>query len=304
MSGLALALALLAAPRVDARTSRTEVRLGEPFEYRIELRHGADEAYALPEAPELAPFHAEGGRCARTVEAGGARTVCTLRLALFSLGPHEVPALTLAATTPAGPAAVEVTGPRVTGVGVIDPEAPAGSLRLRDIAPAVPLLVRTWRYVALAAGALAALALGLLAWRAWRRRPGAAGEAPAPAPPDVRLERRLAALDAERLPERGRAPEHVARLSELVREYVGALAGLNALDLTTGELVVALEAAGDPRLDVPALSALLDRADLVKFARAGATPADCAAGGAYARALLARTRHEFAPVDASGWKRP
>jgi hypothetical protein len=290
--------------RVEARASRTEVKLGEPFDYVIEIRHPQGEAYALPAAPALAPFQAEGGACRAAPDRDGDRTLCTLRLALFTLGKHEVPTLALAVTTSAGPAVLDVAGPAVTAIGVIDPAAPAESLQLRDIAPAVPLLVRTWRNVALLAGALAAVAVAALAWRAWRRRARTAAEPPAPVPPDVRLERRLDALEAERLPLQGRSTEHVARLSELVREYLGALARVPALDLTTSELLAALRASGDPRLDLPALAAFLERADVVKFARAGATPDDCTGGTTYARGLLARTRSVFAPLDASGWSAP
>jgi hypothetical protein len=291
---LALALALAAAePRplsFHATAEKAEVRLGEPFSYEIEVRHRPEESYALPAALSLEPFQAEGGRCRREAQGDETVTRCAMRLALFALGTVDVPDLPLAVHGPAGDGVLAVPGPRITGLGIIDPAAPPESLRLRDLAPPAPLMVRSLRLVAWTLGLAAALVLALLAWRGFRRRREAAGEPPAPLPPHARFARRLDALEADGLPARGLAREHVARLSEIVREYLAALTGANALDLTTAELLDRLDRESDPRLDLPRLRALLEGADLVKFARAPAAAAECAAGLAYARGLSARTR--------------
>ncbi|HTN51151.1 MAG TPA: hypothetical protein VML50_02010 [Anaeromyxobacter sp.] len=284
-----------------ARASRAEVRLGEPFDYELEVRHRPEEWYALPAEPSLAPFRAHGGACRRAEQGGEVTTTCTLRLALFALGPVDVPALPLQVQTPAGPAVLGVPGPRVTGVGILDPAAPPESLALRDIAPPVPLLVRSLRRVGWALGLLAGVALAVLGWRELRRRRGIRSEPATPPPPHERLARLLDALEAERLGERGLAREHFFRLSEAVREYLGALLGVSALDLTTAELLGLLGRAGDPRLDPEALRGFLEDVDLVKFARAAAGPGECAAGVAFARRLLARTRPaEAAPPAGPG----
>ena len=193
---------------------------------------------------------------------------------------------------------LDVPGPRVEAAGVIDPKAPAESLKLRAPAGPVPLLVPTWRPVWIALGVLAALALAWLAWRAWRRRAARAAAPPPPLSPAERFARRLDALQAERLPEQGLVREFFFRLSEAVREYLGALTGVNALDLTTGELVAALRAQGDPRLDVEALRGFSEDADLIKFARFPAGGYECEAGLRFARDLLARTLPQAAPRPA------
>jgi hypothetical protein len=282
-----------ASPRgtATARVERSEVRLGEPFRYELEIRHPADESYQLPETLALEPFRAELAEppCRREAQGAEATTLCALRLALFALGPHDVPAIALAVRTGAGEATLEVAGPRVTGVGIIDPKVPSRELALRDPAGPVPLLVRSWRVLWWTLGALALAALAAAAVVAWRRRARAAVEPPPPIPPHVRFVRRLDALDAERLAARGLGREHVARVSELVREYLAAVTGEPALDLTTGELVERLAAEGDPRVDLGALRAFLDEADLVKFAKADAGEGECAAASAFARDLHART---------------
>lgn len=279
-----------AQPReVRSRLSKAQPRLGEPFDWVVEVRHQAGESYALPGALELPPFHATPQGCHRAAAGADGLTTCTVRLTLFELGAHDLPTLRLEAATPAGPAVLDVPGPRVEAAGVIDPAAPAGSLKLRDPAGVVPLMVPTWRPVWAALGLLALAALGWLGWRAWRRRAARAAEPPPPLPPGERFARRLDALEADRLPEQGRVREHFFRLSEAVREYLGAITGVNALDLTTAELVDALRAQGDPRLDVEALRGFSEDADLIKFARFPAGGYECQAGLRFARELLART---------------
>lgn len=270
---------------VLVRAERTEVRLGEPFAYEIDVRHRPEESYALAGDLDAPPFRGTARGCRRTEKDGEALTTCTLSLALFALGPHDVPELRLEAATPAGAAVLPVPGPPVTGVGIIDPAASPGALELRPPAPPVPLLVPSLRLLGWAAGALAAIALAILAVRALRARSRAAVAPAPPEPPAARLARRLDALEAKGLPGRGLGREHVFELSEIVREWVGAVTGVNALDLTTDELLERLGRVPDPRVDLAALRRFGEETDLVKYARAPAGPAECAAATAAARGL-------------------
>jgi hypothetical protein len=291
---LALAAGAAAPPAapldVRVRLERREVRLGEPFELSVEVRHRASERYAWDGPAIDAPFRLLASACARTERAEEAVTACTLRLALFDLGAHDLPALGLSAETPDGPRALAVPGPSVSGSGLIDPAAPAEALGLRDLAAPAPLWVPDLRLPAVAAALAAAALLGGLALRAVRRRRDRAREPAPPLPPHERFARQLDALEQARLGERGRGAEAVARLSEHLREYVGALSGHPALDLTTAELLARLAFQPDPRLDLAGLRAQLEGADLVKFARAPAGPAEAAAALGFARDLLGRTR--------------
>jgi hypothetical protein len=269
---------------VLARVERTEVRLGEPFAYELEVVHPADETPVLAPTLDAPPFRGTGGGCRREPLAGGeVRTTCAIRLALFDLGAHDVPLERLLVQTPRGEAAIPVAGPRVVGVGMADPSAPAAALAFRPLAPPVPLLVPTWAPAAWAAAAAAALALVLLLRRAWRARARAATGPVPPEPPDERLARRLDALAARRAPAR----EHFFELSAIVREWLRGVTGLPAPELTTGELEARLAAEGDPHLDAPAVVAFLRDADLVKFAGEDASPERCAAAIAWARHLPA-----------------
>ena len=220
----------------------------------------------------------------------GIDCTCRLRLSLLSLGAVDLPALSLAAATPDGPRALDVPGPRLTGNGVIDPAVPNDQLKLKEPAPPVPLMVPSWRLLWVALGALAAILLGVWLWRWWRARRRAGAAPPPPISPEVRFAARLDELEGERLGEQGRGREHWFRLSEAVRDYLGAVTGLNALELTTAELLDALGAQPDPRLPLEPVRRFCETSDLVKFARLPADGRACADGIDFGRELLARTR--------------
>jgi hypothetical protein len=274
---------------VRVRLDRKDVRLGEPFELTVEVRHVAAERYALPAPLPIEPFRLLGAGCPRREEGAEAVTTCALRLALYDLGAHDLPELVLRAETPGGARELRVPGPAVTGIGILDPAAPAASLGLKDLAPPAPLHVPNWPLaVGLLAAALSAAA-ARWGWRAWRWRSQRV-EGPPPLPPHERFSRQLEALEEARLAAQGRGLEHFSRLSAHVREYLGAVTGQRALDLTSAELLARLSFQPDPRLDLGALRAFLEAADLVKFARAPATAAEADDALGFARTLLDRTR--------------
>jgi hypothetical protein len=285
---------------VRVRLERPEVRLGEPFDLTIELRHRPAERYALPDSLVAEPFRVLAATCPRREEAGDALTTCTVRLALFELGAHTLPELVLSAATADGARELRIPGPSVTGAGILDPAARPEELGLKDLAPPAPLLVPN---VPLAIGALSALLAGIagwLGWRAWRRRARRGVEPPPPLPPHERFALQLDALALRwsEHPDCGR--EHFFRLSEHVREYLGAVSGQNALDLTSAELLARLSFQPDPRLDLAALRAFLESSDLVKFARAPAGGRQADEGLSFARSLLAATRPASPSPSAAG----
>jgi hypothetical protein len=288
-----------ASPRaVQSRTSASSARLGEPLEWTVEITHGPAERYDFGAPLAEGPFRAEPLGCQRVEGAAEVTTTCRLRLALLSLGAVDLPALSLAVATPEGARALDVPGPRLTANGVIDPAVPDDQLKLKDPAPPVPLMVPNWPLLWWSLGGLAALLLAWRLWRRWRARRRAGVAPPPPVPPELRFAARLDALEAERLGEQGRGREHWFRLSEAVRDYLGGLTGLNALDLTSAELLEALARQPDPRLPQEPVRAFCETADLVKFARAPADGRACADGIAFGRELLARTRPALVPPSA------
>jgi hypothetical protein len=281
-----------AAPEARAEASASEVRLGEPFELSLALRHEAGETVELvpPAAADLGPFGLRDASCRTTPGERGALTVCTLVLQLFDLGEREVPAASLRVRGPppsGGERLVAAPPVKVKGLSTTDRSQQASAMALRP-SQAPPVLVRSLRLLAWAGALLAALLLALLARRLLRRRrePTAA----LVLPPHERLSRRVGEIAALELPRRGRGREHVDRLAEAVRAFLAAAAPRAALDLTTAELLAALAAAPPPWLDLAALARFLSEADLVKFAREVPDEEACSRALGFARALSEAAR--------------
>jgi hypothetical protein len=284
----------------QAQAERAEVKLGEPFRYTIQIRHDPRERYRLSEPLELPPFQVADPRCERQPIAAGATeatTTCSLQLSLFELEEREIPTVSLTAETEQGEKVLEVPGTKVKGVGITDPAAPTETLSLQDIKPAVPLRVRTLRPLYWALGLLAA-AGAVIALVLWLRKRARRGPEPIPAiplAPHERARRRLAELRALDLPARGRQREHFFRLSEIVREYLSGRYGLNALDLTTGELLTALRQVHAPSLDREGFAAWCRQADSVKYAKREPPGTECAQALDWAQAMVERT-HAAEPM--------
>jgi hypothetical protein len=152
------------------------------------------------------------------------------------------------------------------------------SLRIpKPARPQIVLSVFNW-WLLLAALAAAAAAVFLWwAWRRYRNRPKK------PIDPYVRAQQEFARIEARRLLDAGRSAEYFAEIVDVTREYLAArVTGVRRSD-TTSELLRAMK----PRDGIEAqLPGLLDRADLVKFARAEPTRQEAREAGSALRAIV------------------
>jgi hypothetical protein len=144
----------------------------------------------------------------------------------------------------------------------LDIKPPAGlRLRFGEIAG--------WLALALAVAALVVLGVWLV--RKYRRHIPLLGGARPDLPPHVEAIRRLEALRLQRLPQSGKHKQYYSGLTDILRTYLERRFGIGAMEMTSAEIVEAVEAprrAGevdDKRRDD--LAALLAEADLVKFAK-------------------------------------
>ncbi|MHB8416520.1 MAG: hypothetical protein ACYDCL_00485 [Myxococcales bacterium] len=274
----------------SAKASKTSVRLGEPFEVTVEIKHPRGESWSLDPRQNLAPFSLLGQSQATEVAVGPVEvTRLTLKLALFKLDENALPALQLVARDAKGAAhAFSLPGPTVKGVA---PDLSRDHEK-RDIHNPVPVVVRSYRPLWLALGVLAALAL--LIWGAlwWRRRPRR--ERAAPARPEVPAdEAALAALgklEEEGLPAQGRFKEFHLRLSLLLRDYLGSRYAFHALDMTSTELLGELGRRPTEGLRLADISWLCTQGDLAKFAKAQPSTDDCKEALSLVRQTVIRTR--------------
>lgn len=129
------------------------------------------------------------------------------------------------------------------------------------------------------ASALVLAAILAWIWRWMKRRPKPVPPPPPPRPPwELALES-FAAIRSANLIGAQKTDEHVDRVSDTVREYLGARYGFDGLESTTAEIRSRLARVGSHDLpdDVRrAALELLTRADLIKFARATASPDEAA----------------------------
>ena len=276
----AVALAALAgvaaAAPLPTRVTPDHVRLGEPFVEEITVAHAPGATVALRPPPALGDFSLLG---VERLERAGA-TVLRARLALYRLGAHALPPLAIDVGGQPAVSAPET----VTGVPTLPP---GGNPTLAGVHAPVALTRLSWRVVAalvLAVLALAAAAL-LLVRRLMRRRTL-----------EARTRRALDALAAELAAGVGLYPWW-STLAAVLRGYVGARAGIDAMESTTAELGARLAARPMPGLDEPQLIAWLEQADLVKFARDASDVEGARSALAFARRMVEATTAEVKKGD-------
>lgn len=168
---------------------------------------------------------------------------------------------------------------------------------LRIPKPPRPLIVLpVFNWLLWAAILAAAIALVLLwwAWRRYRNRPKP------PIDPYVRAQQEFARIEARKLVEKDESEEHVAAMVNVVREYLAARVPGVRRSNTSTELVRAM----NPREGVEAaLPDMLERADMVKFARASAASEEAKRVGTTAREIVdhveARLNPESQPAKRS-----
>jgi len=116
-------------------------------------------------------------------------------------------------------------------------------------------------------------------------------------PPDFVALTELERIEGMGLPARGEFKQFYTLVTDAVRRYLEARFGVEALDRTTHELLGDLARRG---LEVDGLAALLDEADLVKFAKYRPDEA-CAEGAmSLARDVVIGSRRRVAVGDTPG----
>ena len=165
---------------------------------------------------------------------------------------------------------------------------------LRIPKPPRPLIVLpVFNWLLWAAILAAAIALVLLSWvwRRYRNRPKP------PIDPYVRAQQEFARIEARKLTEKDEPEEHVTAMVDVVREYLAArVPGVRPSNTTT-ELVRAM----NPRDGVEAeLPDILERADMVKFARAGVVVEEATRAGAMAREIVDHVEARLNPESEPG----
>lgn len=284
---------------VKGRVLPRETRIGEAFTYELVFTHAKDQRFELVAPKELEQFEVLEQSRQRQDGADGSVTTYRLKMSAFELGALTLPQLVFELTAPGVSQSVAVPGMKVDVLPTLPQNAEDEGAGLYDYRAPLEVPIRSWRLVWILLGVLAA---GLLGWALvkWLRRPRPELVDVKPlAPLDLRTREALDKLKAENLPARGQVKDFYFRLSEIIRGYLGERYGFEALECTSSELIASLRKRHTAGLPEDKLMRFVSESDMVKYAKAEASPESCQASLAFGYELVDTTYTPPAPPTPS-----
>jgi len=265
---------------LDASASKTTVSKGEGFTYKLSvIEEGQADRPIRQEPPDFTGFNVSGTFSSTSVKVinNQARTVTDQEYRLSSgiPGEHVIGPARLVLTDPkTGKEEVMTSNP----VKVMVLEKSPGILKgmedeIKDIKGPVTFLdkVRLFFYGLIGFGAVVLFGLLALAWymvKRGRKKAAPQVETPVTQTGNALSARDKALLELKRAePLRGDTKAFYSAVSGAVKGYLEAAKGIPATFATTSEIISGAGKAGLPEMSRIRLRALLEEADLVKFAR-------------------------------------
>ncbi|MFO8099934.1 MAG: hypothetical protein R6T83_09990 [Salinibacter sp.] len=282
VSAVVLGLCLLAgraaaqsAPRAEARVSADTVRVGERFRVTLTVERAADATTQFPR-PDADPAHfgalevlGESTRGTRPGAEGRVVDSVSYEATTFALDQARLPALPVRVVQGGDTTAVTTSAREVPVASVVG--ADAEGLRTGDPLAVFPRSPWPW----LLGGLVGAALVGGGAYWWWaRRQPEAASERTSAhaTPRDAAISRLRTLAASADLRDRAAVKAFYVELSDIVRTYLARALEIRAHERTTRDVVAVLQHRADlPAEAVEHVQAVLERADLVKFA--GVRPA-------------------------------
>jgi hypothetical protein len=260
------------------RVSPDTVLIGQPFSLFIKVNAPKGVRFEFPAGPDTATPNG-----IRPIELRGEKLVSMLgdtAVALYKLVAWDIGVQPLRFPDVRVTFEGQERRPALGGASVFVKSVLPADTSLRIPKPARPLIVLpvfNWLlWLALLAAAIVA-ALLWWAWRQYRNRPKA------PVDPYERAQEEFAQIERRRLLENGRYAEYYAAVVDVTRAYLAARVPGVRRSNTTSELLRAMQ----PRDGVEsALPRLLERGDLIKFARADVSLAEAREAGSALRAIV------------------
>ena len=291
-------------PTVGVSIDKTEAHVGDRLMLTVSAVAKAGIAVMLPAKLDLGKLEIldrdDGDKAGRDLGDGRRSHRFVLGVAAYETGEIDVPPVEVTYLLPSGQVRSVQTEPLTVNVRPLvspdeaqpepQPDRPPRSAWVED-----QRVVRAlkWGGIGLG-GAIVLLTAALFIRRAWRRRaPKAAAAALANVPrrpPDaVAIEKLTALRQKGSFGVDGYRPFYFA-LTEIVREYLGARYGFDALEMTTTEVLDELaRRAAHLVADGAEVPRFFGDCDLVKFAKAGSTDAAALAALDAAQAIVLST---------------
>jgi len=260
---------LIVAPPLGAQSSvsvavdSARVTVGDRLTMTVTVEHPAGATVTWPDSLDLSPFEVLEARS----EGGTTRSSAALILTAFELGMLEIPSLDVVVTAAGGAEEVVSTSPYAVEVVSVGTDE---SGDIRDIRGPLTVPMSPFRLALLILLPLLLAALLFVLARRLRSRKDdsprpALGPLPRPAH-EIALEA-LVALGGSGMLERGQVKEFHIEASDILRRYVEARFRVEALEMTTREVLTGLDVAGSEPRFRDGLGAFLEQCDLVKFAK-------------------------------------
>jgi hypothetical protein len=283
--------------RVRVQVDTSVISVGDRITYTVSVEHAPDERVVWPDSLNLGAFEVLAAEALPPQQVED-RSVTAVRFALtaFELGELEIPSFDLTVEAPDGSVtelSTDVWGVEVVSVGLDE----GGEIRSIKGPMMIALtLVSLLPWLVL----LVVLIAGGVWW--WRRRRSKEATPLGPVriskPPHEIAYEALEQLEHSGLLQRDAVKEYHVRVSEIMRSYVEGRYEIYALEMTTSELVDQLWRVGIEGDLLDRFRRFLERADLVKFAKARPNVDRSREMIAMARALLDDTRSQMMIVDA------
>jgi hypothetical protein len=235
------------------------------------------------------------------MEDGAVEKIHTLQIAVYEVGPREIPAFDLVHSSPSGEEGTVASAPIPIEVASVLAEGESEPADIKG--PATMPEPRLWPWVL--AGLLALAAIVWLVWR-YRRRPAPedAGEEPAGPP---RPAHEVAYADLERLLssgllERGEVKAFYIELAEIIRRYLGGRYGIDTFERTSSEIIDSLRIVRVSVSTATRSREFFHSCDMVKFAKhwPGSDETRAVVEGAYHLIDDTKPEEETAPAAATG----
>lgn len=227
-----------------------------PQGYRVLPVQFQDSAWGELEIQEVAPAQVSAN------PDGNETTTQTIYATMWAPGEYATPELPLQVADTAGELhEVSASSLDLNLVSVLV----EGDTQLRDIKPQASLpLPAIWPWIV--GGSLIALLVALAAGWFLRRKVVLADTPDNRLPHEVAFDE-LARIESLGLPSQQRYKEHYTLVSDVLRLYVDTVFKIPTIDRTTGEIRRSLRLVAAKKESMQLLIALLNEADLVKFAK-------------------------------------
>jgi hypothetical protein len=256
---------------IDTRVNPSRITIGDLVTYTVTVTHDPDVEIAMPGlGANLGRFEIRDYKAHEPVKAGGKIVTSTdYIISTFFTGEFTIPPMAVAYKLP-GDTAVHVISTEKMKI-TVESLKPSEAGDIRDIKPPVEIPRNWWYTLRWPLAGAAVLALFLLAWWGYRRRKAGKGllpvrETPARPPHEIAFEQ-LRSLRESGLLAEGDVKEFHIRLSDILRNYLEGRYFIQALEMTTEETLDQLTGTAMDREDFESTALVLERSDLVKFAK-------------------------------------